>query len=270
VASIDPYRRNPARDLEKLAVSVVTAWVGETGVVTDTSSGGGPDFEIAYFDDRTAVGEVGWHEDPEIQAMWANTFRQEFHQTVELAPGRGTWSLQLVRGANIKALHQELPALIDAMIEGSCFSLKVTGNWPRGPVADCARRLGISYLTRHDESDSSRAIYFMPGDGGTVPAEPNVVAEWIESVLCDPAYADTTAKLLAVDPDERHVFLMSGSATPFGAGERLRQISEGLPTRGLNVPSGITHVWALSRFGPASVALWTHHGWSAVPVPQDL
>jgi hypothetical protein len=93
VASDDLYRRNPARDLEKLAASVVTSWVGEAGHVTDTSSGGGPDFEISYTDGRTAVGEVGWHEDPEIRAMWGNTFRQERHQTVEVASGRGTWSL---------------------------------------------------------------------------------------------------------------------------------------------------------------------------------
>ena len=93
MASDDLYRRNPARDLEKLAASVVTSWVGEAGHVTDTSSGGGPDFEISYTDGRTAVGEVGWHEDPEIRAMWGNTFRQERHQTVEVASGRGTWSL---------------------------------------------------------------------------------------------------------------------------------------------------------------------------------
>jgi hypothetical protein len=269
VTSDDPYRRNPARDLEKLAVSVVTSWVGETGVVTDTSPGGGPDFEIAYSDGRTAVGEVGWHEDPEIRAMWGNTFKQERHQTVELDSGRGTWSVHLLRGASINRLHKELPSLIDILIDASCFTLEVTDHWPHGPVADRARGLGIEYVTRHDGGTSDCAIYFMPGDGGVVPTDPNVVAEWIESVLSDPSYADTTAKLLAVDSDERHVFLMSGSATPFGAGERLRRVSEGLPTRHLNVPSGITHVWALSQFGPAAVALWTDHGWTLVSVPLD-
>ena len=61
---------------------------------------------------------------------------------------------------------------------------------------------------------------------------------------------------------------MSGSATPFGAGERLRLVSEGIPTRSLNVPNGITHVWALSQYGPASVVLWTDDGWTLVPLPR--
>jgi len=271
VSSGDLYRRNPAREIERLAVFVVTSWVGDAGRVADTSSGGGPDFEIAYLDGRTAIGEVGWHEDPMIREMWSNTYRQERHQTVELRPGRGSWSLDLVRGANIKKLHRDLPALIDGMIETSLVHVDVMEFWPEGPLDEKCRSLGIEYLTKVGEEEPSRAIYFMPGGGGTVSTNPNEVAEWIESVLGDPAYADTTAKLLAKASDERHVFLMSGSLTPFKADERLRNVPEGLPTRRLEVPFGITHVWAISQFGTSSAALWTRLGWTAVPasrVPQ--
>jgi hypothetical protein len=201
--------------------------------------------------------------------MWSRTFREERHQTVELASGRGTWSLLLVRGANIGRLHRELPTFIDSLIESSCFKLEVTSHWPRGADADHARALGIEYITRHEEGEAGSAIYFMPGSGGAVPTDPNVVADWIESVLGSDAYADTTEKLLRIDADERHVFLMSGTATPFGAGERLRRISEALPTRALVAPNGITHVWALSQFGPAEAVLWSGHRWILVPVPLD-
>lgn len=41
--------------------------------------------------------------------------------------------------------------------------------------------------------------------------------------------------------EERHVFIMSGSQTPFGVNERLSRISLVLPRRAPIVPSGITH-----------------------------
>jgi hypothetical protein len=37
------YRRNPARDVETIAVKTLTAWVGERGTVTDQSDGPDPD-----------------------------------------------------------------------------------------------------------------------------------------------------------------------------------------------------------------------------------
>lgn len=67
-------------------------------------------------------------------------------------------------------------------------------------------------------------------------------------MIADPAYYDVTAKLLKVpEMDERHVFIMSGSQTPFGVNERLSRISEVLPVRAPVVPPGITHVWVVSR-----------------------
>lgn len=269
MTSDEIYRRNPARDVEKLAVEVVKRWVGALGTVRDTSSGGGPDFDIDYIDGRRAVGEVGWHEDPRVREMWGNTFKQERHQTVELEEGTGTWALHLVLGANIKQLHRDLPGFVAELSQAGCFQLEIYDGWPRSNMADTARRLGIEYITRHDEAGSS-AIYFMPGSGGTVPTDPNVIADWIEAVLRDPAYADTTDKLLPLEADERHVFLMSGSATPFGADERLRRVSsEAIPTRPLVVPPGITHVWAVSQFGGADVLLWTCSGWTSMSVPHD-
>ncbi len=94
------YRRSPARAVEAFAVEVVRAWVAEAGVVTDTSGAHGRDFLVAYSDGRSAVGEVGWHADPLVEAMWARTFRERRHQVVELPDGLGQWSVQLVLGAN--------------------------------------------------------------------------------------------------------------------------------------------------------------------------
>jgi len=267
----DLYARNPSRDLEKFAVATVTAWIEDRGAVFDTSDGHDPDFRIEYYDGRLGLGEVGWHEDSAIREMWANTFRRPRHQVIDLHGDAGTWSLGLVAGANIKALYRDLPSFVDELISNGTDRFDVYQQWPRGPVGDTARRLGIEYIARYDPLGESVAIYFMPSQGGAlIPADSDAVASWIESVLDDPRYADTTEKLLAREADERHVFLMTGSLTEFGIEELLRRAPDGLPTRQLHVRTGITHVWSMPQFAApeAFATLWTARGWAAVPLPD--
>jgi hypothetical protein len=266
----DRFRQNPARDLERLAVATVRAWVGDGGTVDDTSGGQGPDFRITYCDGRIGLGEVGWHVDRDVQEMWANTFRHPEHQVIGLRSGLGQWSLQLARGANIGRLYKGLPALIEGMADSGSTRLEIHGAWPTSDIADRARELSIDFLARATGNEPSAAIFFMPSQPGiSVPDDPNVIPEWAEAVLLsDAAYADTTKKLLAVpDVDERHVFLMTGSLTDRGVEERLRRIESALPTRPPELPDGITHLWLVAQFGDGPAALWSKEtGWTTVVV----
>jgi hypothetical protein len=133
-------------------------------------------------------------------------------------------------------------------------------------LADRARSLGITYISRVEGSESPVAIFFMPHSGGAVPTDANGIVEWIDAVLADSDYQDTTQKLLKHEADERHVFLMTGSATPFGVQELLWRASVALPTRAPVVPNGITHVWATPQFGRTDVGtvLWSPQGWAFV------
>lgn len=265
----DLYRRNPARDIERFAVRVVRAWLGDRGVVEDTSAGHEPDFQLSYADGRKGWGEVGWHEDPELRAMWSLTFRQEHHQQIDLPAGSGLWAVSLVKGASIKGLYKELPGLIAGLVRQGQTRLEIVGNWPRSDLSDTARRLGIEYIDKSGDS-SDVAMFFMPGSGGTVPTDPNVIADWVSTVLADKDFADTTRKLVDREADERHVFLMSGSRTDFGVDERLRRLSEGVPSRPPSVPDGISHVWVVSQFGAAPAGLWIRgRGWFLIPLPPD-
>jgi hypothetical protein len=262
------YKANPARDVEKIAIAMVRDWVDMAGTLNDMSATGGCDFAIDYADGRLGVGEVTWHADRQIQEMWGRTFRMERHQVIELPPELGTWVLTLVTGARIDALPKALPALIAQLAAAPRPWLDITPSWPRGAMADEARRLGIEHIHRVQIDAPNEAVFFMPSTGGAVPEDPNVIPEWIESVLNSTEYADNYKKLLAVEADERHVVLMSGSATPFGADERLRRVKTRLPTRQLHVPDGITHVWALPQFALDPVAVfWSGGTWNVVPVP---
>jgi hypothetical protein len=136
-------------------------------------------------------------------------------------------------------------------------------------IGDEARRLGIDYISRANTEEPSGVLYFMPTSGGMVPTDPNTITDWIDRVIADPLYADTTDKLLKREADERHVFMMSGSLTDFGEEERLRRAADALPTRSPIVPDGITHVWGVARYGAAPVVLWVAGvGWTTVPAPN--
>jgi hypothetical protein len=271
---VDPYRNNPARYIEDYAVEAVRSWVGSSGSVSNIGQGtsGGPDIEIIYNDGHTAIGEVGWHQDREIQAMWAETHKRKDAQQVALSPGAGQWMVSLSRGASIKNLYRELPSLIGDLLAQGETQLMIQGTWPPGPTADSARRLGIEDMSRVNNSSPARAIFFMPGSGGVVPQDPNVIVTWIDEVVADSRYLDMTSKLLKLSADERHIFIMSGGLTPFGVEEGLGRLDQALPTIGPTVPKGITHVWVASRFKfneESSLGLWrSSSGWAKVPRPN--
>ena len=267
----DRYRRNPSDDIEDLAAATVQAWVGASGSVINTARGPGPDFRIDYHDGRRGFGEVGWHVDPRVQEMWAHTFKRPKHQQIELEPGSGQWAMKLRVGARIDRLYSGgLQQLIDEMIAAEVPRLTVWPSWPHTEVAEIARKLGIEYLWRSSDDEPAVGIYFLPGPPGAfIPEDPDVIVDWVEGVLADPNYLDTTAKLLAVTCDERHVFLMTGSRTDAGTEERLRRIETGLPRRDPQVAEGITHLWLAPQFGPPVAALWSSSaGWTYATLVQ--
>lgn len=95
-----------------------------------------------------------------------------------------------------------------------------------------------------------------------------MISDWVEEVLDDPNYSDTTEKILRVEAEERHVFLMSGTLTPLDVDQNLQRIAVTTPTRPPRAPPGITHVWVVSRFGEPKVGLCAiGQGWSCVSIP---
>jgi hypothetical protein len=270
----------PSRAVEIAAVAMVRAWVDDRGQVIDRGDGPDPDFWIDYNDERCAVGEVGWHPDEQMQAMWSGILKMERHQIIDLDAGLGQWQVGLELGANIKALRKLLPGLIEDLAAAGIGHLSVADDWrPDGPT-EAARRLGIRYLNRLGElSDPGPdlAVIFPPGTGGFMPTDPDLIVDWIDDLLRNPEYTDAWGKLLHIDADERHVFFMAGSRTDFGVQQLLRELGSSLPTRAPQLPTGISHLWAMAarpvpRCGRVPVGftfarLNTHYG--VVPLHVD-
>jgi hypothetical protein len=261
-------RLKPSRAVEIAAVAMVRAWVGDRGRVTDRGDGPDPDLWIDYNDSRCAVGEVGWHPDPQMNAMWSGILKMDRHHIIDLATGLGQWQVGLELGANIKALRKRLPGLIEDLAARNIGRLNVADDWrPDGPT-EAARRLGIRYLNRlSDLSDPGPDLVaiFPPGSGGFVPTNPDLIVNWIDDLLRNPDYVDVWAKLLPVDADERHVFFMAGSRTDFGVQQLLRELGSNMPTRTPQLPTGISHLWAMGQWGAGGAALWSGDGWVHVP-----
>jgi hypothetical protein len=255
----------PSRAIELFAVELIQSAIGDTGTVEDRGETGGPDFLIGYKDGRVAVGETTWHADRIITAMDAEGSKHG--KRVELSAGLGMWRVRLVRGAQVPKVQRELRALIEDLASAGIFDMTVQVHWPLGSLADRARALGIDYLFGGIHPGPDVALYTEPLPGGIMPENPNDVVVWLDALVVDPDYLDLTRKLRKVDfaPDERHIFIVTGSATKIGDEDSVRLIGERLPTVDPTLPDWITHAWVCgwsARFG----GRWERGvGWSAVP-----
>lgn len=255
---------NPARAMEVAAAQHVSDWVGDTGSVTDTGEGHDPDFYIEYKDGRVGWGEVGWHEERKIRALHREIEKAD---RVSLPTGSGEWMVHLLPDALVKELQRSLPGFIQQMINHGLSELSpfVDDESPQ-TIHDEAERLQIEAATRTSTNEDV-AHMLSPGFGGALSSDANTIVDWIEGMLADPLYADTTQKLLKRHADERHVFLFAGSLTPEGATRLMVTPLKEQPSRAPTVPAGITHVWAIAPFGIGNLLTWNaNDGWTALEI----
>jgi len=250
-----------SRQIEIAAVEVVKKWVANEGIVTDTGIGHGPDFLISYEDGTTAVGEIGWHEDPTVAAAWNALKKRPRHHWCDLPPGAGYWSLMISHRCNINRLERELSSLIAILDDSGIEKLDMYDSFPRNVAANLARSLGIIHL-RKVGVDRDEAFYLFEGTGGVVPQDPNEIVPWIDELLVSNDYQDSWKKLLPLQADEKHIFIVGGSRTPFGISELLKKLHESIPYQSPSLPGDITHLWLSGIYRPAISIMWSKKtGW---------
>ena len=242
---------NPARDVEVVVLKYISHWVGGRGSVIYTGSGTaeGPDFQINYADSRTAVGEIGWHEEPAEAEAWSNLIRQTEPHQIQLRSGSGFWGVSVKRGAHIKRLYQAVPLLVDQLEAVNLRELNIHGSWSRTEMADFARSADIKRIHKMSHSDRDVAVFLFEGKGGVVSTESNDLVPWIKDLLLSQDYLDSWQKLEPFNTDEKHVFIMTGGRTPFQQDELLGRIDASLPNIPAELPGSLTDIWMISRFG---------------------
>jgi hypothetical protein len=130
---------------------------------------------------------------------------------IELPTGSGQWSVELEKTSSINRLTVELPAFITDL--NAAGMTRLTHHF-LDPSLDLYRRateLGVRDASRHSADGADLAVLSPPGDGGVIPDDPDVIVDWVDRVLADRRYKDTTQKLLDLQADERHVYLVTGA-----------------------------------------------------------
>lgn len=249
--------------MEVAAAQHVARWVGDVGSVVDTGDGPGPDFRIDYLDGRLAWGEVAWNEDRETQALLARIAEVP---PLPLPDGLRQWAVHLLPKAMVKDVIAEAPALIADLHASGRIKLAPHDDVTPSEYTARAERLGIEDLHQMGSGGADEALLLSPfdvGSGGNVDS----VVDWIESMLASDQHRDTTEKLLIREADERHVFLFVGSLTLLDAAVAMARPLTSLPTRPPRLPSGITHVWALSPMGRGELLVWNERdGWKSIEI----
>lgn len=265
---------NPAREWERIAIEAVRKWVADDGEIADDSATNGPDFRISYHDGRSAIGEVGWATDQIRRQQWGDTLRQPSPQHLALPIGSGSWLVELTDATRVKKTLAKIPALIANLAGSGSTSLEICGDWPRTDIAQSVRQLGISRIAMVDAEGPHQLVYFLPGVGGSVRPDPNLVVDWVEAFLRQPSKRDICDKLQPFGDVEKHVFLIVGDAAGYEVQELVQRFDVALPTQAPELPDWVTHLWLLPEWrfdSNRSVGLYEREAaWSNVPIgPQS-
>jgi hypothetical protein len=176
-------------------------------------------------------------------------------QSVEVEGLKGSWMVQLARGTSVARALETLPSFLRSFEEEHAWYDPRTES---AEVEAQRKALGIARMVRR--SDRPPRLYLRRvGSAGPWLGE-DALCDWLEDVL--KRHADVPRKLLAHDSPGRHAFIWATMTSDIHAHLVLGEGWAG-PNRQLEVPSGITDVWAASWPSPARILRWNRgSGWA--------
>jgi hypothetical protein len=179
----------------------------------------------------------------------------------------GGWLVRILPSTRARVLHKQLPGLLRELEQGGVSVVR--GN------RDSADRFTASagelriVEARQGPTAYPGSIYVMIDQpleqmGGFLPATGDPLATWLGEWLVGFSRQDNVHKLAASGADERHIFVLVPGFTqaPFVVTHLLIDASAPLPTVPPALPSGITHVWAMSMWDSGDGFRWSPgNGW---------
>jgi hypothetical protein len=241
-------------------------WGVEARQHDDNSRGGMHDLDLIRDGDRFGAVEVTAAADAESIELW-KLVNQSGERWIEPSLSGG-WTVCLLPAARAKQLRNRLPLLLGELERRG---IKEIGRRHRTDRFDAVlSELGI--VTAHQGgTDFPGSIYLMielphERSGGFIGDTGDPLAAWLSGWLLERDQADNLAKLQRSGARERHLFLILPGFTtaPFTAAELLMRSNETpLPTIPPELPSAVTHVWAMSTWETRHGLRWSpDHGWS--------
>ncbi|HUW78480.1 MAG TPA: hypothetical protein VMV52_07010 [Candidatus Nanopelagicaceae bacterium] len=230
-----------SRQIELDAIQCMKSFYGSGIEVVDLAALPAYDFQLRKDGKTFAIGEIAWLEDGDKRSTWKALLKQDKHRIVKLAAGQGPWTVILKPDSNINEFHRQVPSLITQMIAQKTKKIANVNSWPRNPLADFCRQLGINYIAQSGQGPD-QAFYMLAGSGGLVRTDLQEISSLTESLLED-AYSDCWQKLQSTPSPEKHIYLRIGSFFPVHVTEPLSLERTELPIPDIDFPHGITHIW---------------------------
>jgi hypothetical protein len=245
----------PERPNERLARHVVSTVLGVP--VTRFEDGNAPaqvDALIHEADGCAALEIVADHEDA-FNAQW-DALEKTNHR-VDVRGLRAVWSAQLARGASVKRVLQELPAL---MIQ---WQDNTSPRSRRMDLPDDFTRLGIRMLYQSERDGQPGYVRLHAEPWGGFASSEGMEA-YVARILEE--QPDVPAKLAAHPSDRKHAFIWTTTGTEYGIQSQLERRDQPLPQEPAQLPDGVTHVWIAGSFTTQGALAWfPDRGWWRTP-----
>jgi hypothetical protein len=223
------------------------------------------DLKIIYPDGLIGAVEVTAAADAEQIELW------------KLVSGRGKrwiesnlvggWLVRVLPSTRARELHKQLPGLLREL-ENEDVSV-IRGR--RSSADPFTARAGELWIVeaRQGQTAHPGSIYVMIDQpleqmGGFLPTTGDPLAAWLGEWLAAPSRQDNVRKLAYSGAPERHAFVLVPGFTqaPFAVTHLLIEPGAPLPTISPALPSGITHVWAMSMWDSGDGFRWSpDSGW---------
>lgn len=179
----------------------------------------------------------------------------------------GLWIAWVLPDCRVKPLRANLPDLL-IELERQSKDRAGSNRWD-WPYRMAAPELKVTLVERAGDRTPGAIFPLIdePDDksGGVVPANADVLVDWIERWICASERADNVRKLSRSGAAERHLFVIlpGFSSAPWDVSACLMWPEVALPTRPPLLPTAITHLWAMSGWDRGEVLHWAPvAGWS--------
>ena len=221
---------------------------------------------------------VGPREAPSLAIEVVGAVDREWTETWNVGPassGRpwnvvGDWMLTIEPGTRIRTLRRDLPQLLVSLEGIGVSDVRVGHHRSRrvlgDELADALEALGVHSLACIDSAGSGKVHMTMPGQGGMVHVDGNLIADWVVRFLTHEEQADVLHKLsLATRARRREVFIaVTLMGAPWAVTSYLTDRLENLPGACPRLPNGIDGVWLAPTlsFHDALGVRWDGAEWS--------
>jgi hypothetical protein len=219
---------------------------------------------------------VGPSEAPEIAIEVVGAVDREWTETWNVGPavrGKrwnvvGDWMITIRPGTRIKTLQRELLPVISALERLGVHSHRAGRRrhaFDAG-LDDALESLGVQSLHCLETNGTGTIHMTMPGEGGMVHEDGNLVADWVVEFLKHEDRADVLHKLaLATTAARREVFIaVTLMGAPWSITSYLTGTLEQLPGASPLLPAGVDGVWlaATISFHESLGIRWVGTDWS--------